>query len=203
MQGVSTASGSGPPAKPPRSVRTVRDMLGALAVLGVIVLAVGGLTRGCSFAPTGPAVDPSAGPTVDAPAQLRVLAGSTAFALRVPAVPADWRANAVGVVRVAPGGERSVRTGFVLPSGRYLRVAQSDAPEQALVAAEAKGPPMASGPVEAAGRTWVVYDDGTREPLRVADVDGVRLSITGSGTEADFRTLAEATLRGAVLPAGA
>ncbi len=211
----------GPPRRPPRSALTVRDLLGAVALLVVVVLVVGGLTRGCTFSPGGPTVDPSAGPTVDAPAQLRALARGTPFALRVPAVPADWRANAVGVVRVAPADNRAVRTGYITPAGRYLRVTQSDAGEAELVAAEADGasrrageersepgsrPPVgegrgtpASGAVEVAGTTWVTYE-GAREPIRVADVDGVRLAITGSGDDAEFRTLAEATTRGAVLP---
>jgi hypothetical protein len=50
-----------------------------------------------------------------------------------------------------------------------------------------------------AGTTWVTYE-GAGEAVRVADVDGVRLAITGSGDDAEFRTLAEATTGGAVLP---
>jgi Protein of unknown function (DUF4245) len=191
----------------------------------VVVLALGGLTRGCSFAPGGPTTDPSAGPTVDAPAQLRALAGSTPFALRVPAVPADWRANAVGTERVGPAAHLAVRTGYVTPAGRYLRLVQSDAEETELLAAEAKdagasprpaseertasgsrpsdaearGTAVASGAVDVAGTTWVTYTDGTREPIRVADVDGVRLLITGSGDDDEFRTLAAATTGGEVL----
>ena len=71
MQSVSTASEPGPPAKPPRSALTVRDLLGAVGLLVLVVLVIGGLTRGCSSAPAGPPVDPGAGPTVDAPGQLR------------------------------------------------------------------------------------------------------------------------------------
>ena len=214
MQGVSSASPSGsgdagsstpgagprPPAKPPRSALTMRDLLGAVAVLVVVVLVLGGLTRGCAFAPGGPTVDPSAGPTVDAPAQLRALAGGTPFPLRVPAVPADWRANAVGVVRVGPAGDRAVRAGYLTPAGRYLRVVQSDAVEVELVGEEARGTPVAIGAVEVAGTSWVTYDDGSRELIRVAQVDGVRLLITGSGDEAEFRTLAAATTGGGLLP---
>ena len=138
MQSVSTASGSnGPPAKPPRSALSMRDLLGAVGLLVLVVLVIGGLTRGCAFAPAGPTVDPGAGPTVDAPTQLRALAASTPFPLRVPAVPTDWRANAVGTVQISgrPGqaAHRAVRTGFVLPSGRYLRVVQSDAGEAELL----------------------------------------------------------------------
>jgi hypothetical protein len=200
MQSVSTASEPGPPSKPPRSALTMRDLLGAVGLLVLVVLVIGGLTRGCSFAPAGPSVDPGAGPTVDAPEHLRALAGSTPFALRVPSVPADWRANAVGTVRVGQAGHRAVRTGYVLPSGRYLRVVQSDADEAELVVEEAKGTPVASGPVDVAGTSWVTYGDGTPEPIRIAQLDGVRLLITGSGDDAEFRTLAAATTSGEVLP---
>jgi len=179
---------------------TMRDLLGAMGLLVVVVLVIGGLTRGCTFAPDGPTVDPGAGPTVDAPAQLRALAGSTSFALRVPAVPASWRANAVGTVRVGPAGNRAVRTGYVTPSGRYLRVVQSDAGEAELVTEEARGTPVASGVVEVAGTSWVTYGDGTTDTIRVTQVDGVRLLITGSGDDEDFRTLAAGTVGGEVLP---
>lgn len=200
MEDVSTASEPRPPAKPPRSALTVRDLLGAVGLLVIVVLVLGGLTRGCSFAPAGPTVDPGAGPSVDAPGQLRALAGSTPFALRVPSVPADWRANAVGTVRVGPAAHRAVRTGYVTPAGRYLRVVQSDADEAELVAEEARGTPVASGPVDVAGTSWVTYGDDTPEPIRVAQLDGVRLLITGSGDDAEFRTLAAGTTGGAVLP---
>ena len=81
---------------------TVRDMVGAVAVLVVIVLVFAGATRSCSFAPGGPSVDPGAGPTVDAPAQLRVLAGAMPCPLRVPALPPDWRAKPKIWVRARP-----------------------------------------------------------------------------------------------------
>jgi hypothetical protein len=186
--------------KPPRSALTVRDLLGAVGLLVLVVLVIGGLTRGCSFAPAGPIVDPGAGPTVDAPGQLRALAGSTPFTLRVPAVPADWRANAVGTVEVGQPSHRAVRTGYVLPSGRYLRVVQSDADEAALLSEESRGTPVASGPVDVAATSWVTYSDGTPEPIWIAQVGGVRLLITGSGDDAERRTLASATTGGAVLP---
>jgi hypothetical protein len=182
---------------------TVRDLLGAIAVLVAIALLVGGITRSCTFAPGGPTVDAATAPRVDAVAQLRILAGSTAFPLRVPALPADWRANSVDAVRVGSTGHRAVRTGYLTPEGRYLRVVQSDADEAALLTLEAQGTPIASGAVEVAGRTWVAYADDTREPIRIAEVPGptpVRMLITGSGTEDEFRTLAAAATGGAILP---
>lgn len=203
MGGVSSASPSGPPdpgppGKPPRSALSVRDMVGAVAVLVAVVLLFAGMTRSCSFAPGGPSVDPAAGPSVDAPAQLRVLAGSMPFPLRVPAPPLGWRATTVDTARVGENGARAVRTGYLTPAGHYLRLVQSDADELALLATEAQGTPVAAGPIVVTGTTWVSYTD-TREPIRIATLDGVRLLITGSGTDDEFRTLAAAATGGEVL----
>ena len=173
MDGVSSASppgpaDPGPSGKPPRSALSVRDMVGAVAVLVAVVLLFAGMTRSCSFAPGGPSVDPRAGPSVDAPAQLRVLAGSMPFPLRVPAVPADWRATTVDTARVGAGDARAVRTGYLTPHGHYLRLVQSDADEARAARTEAQGMPVATGPVVVAATTWVTYTDDTREPIRVA-----------------------------------
>ena len=205
MGGVSSASppgpaDPGPSGKPPRSALSVRDMVGAVAVLVAVVLLFAGMTRSCSFAPGGPSVDPASGPSVDAPAQLRVLAGSMAFPLRVPAPPAGWRATTVDTARVGENGARAVRTGYLTSDGHYLRLVQSDADELALLATEAQGTPVAAGPIVVTGTTWVSYTDDTREPIRIAALDGVRLLITGSGTDDEFRTLAAAATGGQVLP---
>ena len=93
-----------------------------------------------------------------------------------------------------------MRTGYLTSDGRYLRLVQSDADEAGLLAAEAEGVPVAAGPVVVSGTTWVSYTDDTREPIRIAALDGVRLLITGSGTDDEFRTLAAAATGGQVLP---
>jgi hypothetical protein len=180
---------------------TVRDLLGALAVLVVLVLVVGGLSRGCAFEPGGPRADPAAGPRVDAAAALRPIAAAAPFPVRLPAVPGDWRCTTVDTERIGPAGALAVRAGYLTPAGRYLRVVQSDATEEDLLASEAEGVPVARGAVDVAGRSWVTYADDTREPIRIAAVGPpVRLLITGSGTEEEFRTLAAAATGGDVLP---
>src|SRR3954471_20397747 len=63
-----------PLSKPPRSTLTVRHMIAAVGVLVFIVLVLGFLSGGVGFSP-GPVADPSAVRVVDAPAQLRGLAG--------------------------------------------------------------------------------------------------------------------------------
>jgi hypothetical protein len=180
----------------------MRDMLGALVVLALVVLAAGGLTRSCTFAPTGPTVDASRLPVADVPAELARLAPDTPFPLRVPAVPADWRANAVDRTSLPDGG-RTVRTGYLTPDGRYLRLQQADATEEALLRAEAgDAPAPAQGVVDVDGQRWVAYTAGRGEPIWITEVAGdapVRMLVTGSGSEADFRTLAAAAVRGEVV----
>ncbi|MGI9003983.1 MAG: DUF4245 domain-containing protein [Pseudonocardia sp.] len=201
------AAGAAPPSKPPRSALRVRDMLVALAVLVPLILVVGGVSRACTFAPGGPTVDPSGLPVVDAPAELRALAPLVPFAVRIPAVPPRWRSNSVDRDLVAGGG-RAVRTGYITPEGRFLRLLQTDASEAALVAVESGAEPVvAQGAVEVGGQRWVVYERGGGEPIWIAEVatpgaTPVRLLITGSGGQDDFRALAGAAVTGQLLPLG-
>jgi hypothetical protein len=179
-------------------------MLMCLAVLLVIV-AVGGGVRSCSFAPGGPTIDSSTAPTVDAPAQLADFARASEFPLRVPAVPQGWRSNSTDRSPVEGGGT-AVRVGYLTPEGKYLRLVQSDGAEEALVATEAGGPLAGTGVTDAAGLHWVTYQKAGGEPFRVAtapDDPQVRWLVTGSGTDADFDGLARATVAGQILPAGA
>jgi hypothetical protein len=192
-------SESGPPAKPPRSALTMRDMVGALVVLALVVLVAGGVSKSCTFAPTGPTIDASRLPTVDVAAELRRLAPDSTFPLRLPAVPDGWRANAVDRTSLPEGG-RVVSTGFLTPEGRYLRLQQGDATEEAMLRDQAGGDAApGQGVVDVEGRQWVAYSGPRREPIWITDLDGVRLLVTGSASEADFRTLAVAAVRGEVV----
>jgi hypothetical protein len=199
---VSSEHDPAPPVKPARSALTVRDMLVALAVLAAIILVVAGTAGSCSFSPGGPTVDDSRLPVVDAPAELAAIARTTPFPVRVPAVPAGWRSNSVDQDRVpVPNGppdaaNRSVRVGYLTPQDRYLRLVQTDAAEDALLATEAgKQPALGSGARDVAGLHWVVYTRAGGEPIWIATVPGdipTRALITGSGTDDDFAALATA-----------
>ncbi|MFC5993910.1 DUF4245 domain-containing protein [Pseudonocardia hispaniensis] len=193
-----------PPGKPARSSLSMRDMLGALAVLAVVALVFAATTQSCSFSPGGPSISADSAPVVDAQARLREAAVHTPFALRVPALPAGWRANSTDQGLVGGGG-RAVRIGYLSPDGRYLRLVQSNAAQEPLVATEAGGPQIGRGTVEAGGATWVVYGNDGEEPFWVTTVPGApesRLLITGSGSEQEFRTLASAALHGERLAVG-
>jgi hypothetical protein len=188
--------------KPGRTETRMKDMLGALLILIPIALLIVGVGRSCSFAPTGPEIDPGAGPTVDAPARLAEYARISTFGLRVPEVP--WRSNSTDRGPVEGGGT-AVRVGYLTEQGRYLRLVQSDASEEALLATEGGPGSTAEGVTPAAGRNWVTYRGSNGEPVRIATLPGsptVRLLITGSGSDDEFRTLAEAGVRARVLPPG-
>lgn len=188
--------------KPVRGLPKVREM--ALAI-GVIVLIAVLFTRSCSFSPGGPTVTPGSAPTVDSVAQLHEAGLHTPFALHVPQLPPGWTANSADDGPVTGGG-REVRVGYLTQGGSYLQLVQSDASEENLVASVAGGPQAATGTIDAAGLTWVVYRVPPRsEALWVAPLQANPASlllITGSASETDFRTLAEAAVDGTALPVG-
>lgn len=188
--------------KPARSALGVREMLAAIGVLVAIVAVIGGVTGSCSFAPGGPTVDPSAGPTVDAPAEITRLAPVVPYPVRVPATPPGWRSNSVDQDLLDPADPtrgRALRVGYLTPEGRYLRLLQSDGTEDALVASETGGAPVpATGTADVDGVRFVVYGARGEEPIWVGELDGVRVLITGSAGEPDFRALASAVVSGPV-----
>src|SRR5215469_5015551 len=79
-----------------------RDMIISLLILLPLVGLFALLGRGCSFSPLGPTVDPNAAPSVDPRPALTAAARRVPFPVRLPALPAGWRANAVDS-RPAPG----------------------------------------------------------------------------------------------------
>ena len=178
-------------------------MLAAIGVLVLVVLVMGGAARSCSFAPGGPTVDTSRLPVVDAPAELRRLAVDVPFPVRIPPVPAGWRANSADRLSLPDGGQ-AVRVGYVTPEGRYLRLVQSDGSEEALLANETGGSPAAGrGVVDVDGQAWIAYTGpGERaEPIWITEVTApgavpVHLLVTGSGDEQEIRTLAAAAVGG-------
>jgi hypothetical protein len=114
-------------------------------------------------------------------------------------MPADWIPQSSDVRPV--GGSRAFRLGWVTPDDAFVRLVQSDAPEDALVASEQAGPP-ALGPVSVGGRTWTTYRGVRGEALWVTDVDGVRWLVTGDATPARFTQLATTALASPVVPRG-
>lgn len=189
----------------PRSGGGLGPLAIGTVVLAVFVLALTGLTRACSFSPTGPDVDRGSIQRVDVVAATRDAAGTLRFPLRAPALPGGWIPQSSDV-RTLPGG-RAFRLGWVTPDDSFVRLVQSSAPEAAMVADE-QGDPAALGPVSAAGRTWTTYRGLRDEALWVTDAgagpDGtpVRWLITGSASPTRFTELATTTAATPVFPRG-
>jgi hypothetical protein len=179
-------------------------MVLSMLVLALGVLALTGLTRSCSFSPGGPSANSGAAPSVDAPAQLQQAARSTGFPIRLPALPAGWRANSAATVAVGSGASASVavETGWLTPGGHYLKMAQSGGMVPDLVRTETgqdAGTP--SDTIEIDQTRWSVFPGVRTESAWVADFGGVRVLLTGNGDDAEFRTLAVALRSAAALPA--
>ncbi len=181
-----------PPGRPPRSELGARDLLAALVGLAVVALLLAGLSRACSFSPGGPDTSGATRPQVDPTAELAEAAAAVPFPVRVPRLPVGWQANSSTVQPIGGEGEQVVQTGWLTPRGAYLRLAQSSAPAEALVPAETGEHSAAIGAVALNGVSWLVYPAVRDERAWVADLGEVRLLITGSGSEQQFRILATA-----------
>lgn len=182
----------------PRSVQTVRGLLLTLVPLVVGVLVLAGLAGQCSFSPGAADTRGGAVPAVDVRAELPRLARSVPFPVRAPQLPAAWRANSADVQRFGP--DAAVRAGWITPGGSYLRLSQSSAGQRELLLADTETRSAATGTVRVGGRDWAVHAAQNGERVWVTDLGAVRLLITGSAAEPEFRTLAAATLTAPVLP---
>lgn len=184
----------------------MRDMVLSMLLLGIVVVVLTMLAQG-SFNTAGNSGNSRFVPTVDAPAELQAAAAQLPFPLHQPNLPSDWRPNSASVDPTGTGGaNHAVRIGWVAPGGQFLQLSQSDAPAPALVRQAAGF--AADTPIEAVGHTtvagtdWTIYPGVRSEQSWAADLGSVRLLITGSGSEEQFRTMAEAVLGGRVVRAG-
>jgi Protein of unknown function (DUF4245) len=199
-----------PETQPPRpqagrGSQTTRDMLLSLGVLLLILLAVLGFSRGCSFSPGGPSVDTSAVPTVDVSRVLPGVAAGMDFPVREPSPPATWHANSTDTISIGGGSVSRpvVRVGWLTPGGGFLRLSQTQGAAADLVASETDDPnsePTATGTIDVAGVSWTIYPARRTESSWLAKVGGVEMLISGNGEDADFRTLAQAVRTATPLP---
>ena len=204
------------PAKP-RLLQDGRDMFWSLMplVIGCILLA--GLVGMCSFQPVG--TNKGVIPSYDAAAALRADAQTLGFPIRLPQLPAGWRANSGGRGGIDNGrtdpstGQRlhaaTSTVGYISPTGMYLGLTQSNADEDKLIGSIHPSA-YPTGTVDVDGTHWVVYrgtgeSGADAEPIwttRLAGPAGAtQIAVTGAGSEEEFRTLASATQSQPPLPA--
>jgi Protein of unknown function (DUF4245) len=210
---------AGPVPKPakPRLLQDGRDMFWSLVPLVIACILLAGLVGMCSFQPGG--ANKATIPPYDAPAALRADAQTLGFPVRLPQLPAGWRANSGSRGGIQDGrtdpatGQRlnaaTSTVGFISPAGMYVSLTQSNADEEKLVGSIHHSA-YPAGAVDVDGTNWVVYrgtgqSGADAEPIwttRLAGPAGVtQLAITGAGSTDQFRTLASATQSQPPLPA--
>jgi hypothetical protein len=178
----------------------MRDMVGAMAILLICVGVLVAFTRGCSFAPGGPVVDPTSAPTVDMSKRLDDAAASVPFPVRRPELPVEWRANSASTEAVS-AVDVVFRIGWLTPDGNFVQLSQSGGEVADVLAAETgQEQPVARGEIDVAGVRWDSYPARRDEPAWVTELDGTVLLITGSASEDDFRRLAAAVQEAEPLP---
>jgi hypothetical protein len=173
----------------------VWSLVALLVIIGMLLV----FNRGCSFSPGGPTIDPTSAPTVDLEAVLPGRAKAVDFGVRLPAVPQGWAANSSSTGAVPPASV-VVRVGWLTP-GRFVQLSQSGAEGVELVRVEtALEEPVARGRVDVGGTEWTVYGGRRDEAVWAADLGDARVVITGTGTEEEFRVLAEGVGEAKPLP---
>ncbi|WP_431237197.1 DUF4245 domain-containing protein [Mycolicibacterium aichiense] len=215
LAGVSTPSETGiPPREPkPRLLQDGRDMFWSLAPLIVACIALAGLVGMCSVRPSSPR--DGTPPPYDAAAALKADAETLGIPIRLPQVPAGWRANSGGrggidAGRTDANGQRqravTATVGYLAASKMYVSLTQSNADEQALVGSIHRSM-YPTGAQDVDGVKWIVYEGGEgTEPVWTTRLDSqagpAQIAITGAGSSDDFRTLAVATQTQKPLPPG-
>jgi Protein of unknown function (DUF4245) len=179
----------------------MRDLIGSMVILLVIVAAVVGFGKGCSFSPAGPTIDPTSAPTADAARELAAAASSVDFPVRRPALPAGWRANSTSTGSVGTGSSVIVRVGWLTPLGGFVQLSQSGGAPLDVLTAETDRPGVGkTGSVEVAGTSWATYPGRRDEQAWVATLGRTTLVITGTAGQDEFRVLAETVQKAAPLP---
>ncbi len=181
--------------------RSVRAMVFAMLPLVLVVLGIAGLMGRCSVSPLGSSPGAGTAPTVNASQEFESAATGVDFPVVRPHPPDGWRANSADTKRVTQQ-DSAVRVGWLTEDTHYVRLSQSSAPEAELVSLETEQPPRARGTVQAAGTQWVVYESVRSELAWVGERSGVRLLITGNGTEEEFRAMARAATSAQVVHPG-
>jgi hypothetical protein len=112
--------------------------------------------------------------------------------LRAEGLPDDWRTTAASVERA--DDTITLRLGFLAPSGRFARVAESGGPAERVAAAELGGKPRSTGAEEIAGAVWLRYPGRGTEQALLSVRKNVVVVVTGTADPGELRQLA-ASLR--------
>lgn len=165
----------------------------------VICLIVAGIAGSCAFRPGGPSV--GAIPQYDASLAVGSQAKQLDFPLRLPETPEGWSTNSGGTIDAqGASGEKIVNVGYITDRTTYLQLAQSNLPAELLQEYTAAGARTMTGEEAVGELVWAVFSQGGAEAVWVAQLPSSSVSITGSGSPAEFATLAAAYGQAQTLP---
>ncbi|RJO75805.1 DUF4245 domain-containing protein [Nocardia panacis] len=174
----------------PRILNDYKDLFWSLIPLVLLAVVFAGLASQCSFAANGPTQGRI--PHFDVTAALREDARTLHFPIRNPAVPQDWQPNSGRRDTITgPGGGPLTTVGYITPQGNYMQVTQTSGAEPALARHLLDGR-YGGGSQQIGEQKWVVYAEKGEETAWIADFGQARVLIKGAGSDADFRTLAQA-----------
>ncbi|WP_226359151.1 DUF4245 family protein [Pseudonocardia sp. ICBG601] len=198
--------------KPGRGDASVRDLIWACLILVPVALLIFSVGGSCSFSPGGPAEDAASAPASTPRARIAEYARGSTFPLRA-AGRAGFRPGQLHRSSWPGRGRRHRRaSGFVTPDADFLslrpdrRVGRGRPRHRVRLRGARRRPPRrCAAPCRRGGLTWEVYGAEGGEPFRVATLPGrpeVRVLVTGSASEDQFRTLADALTTARVFPPG-
>jgi hypothetical protein len=180
---VSSAPQSAPPARR-RGRFSVRDVTLSLGVLIVPIFAVIVLFQALGADPVR-RVDPE-------PAYTQAAASGGFPVLRAQGLRDGWVVTAATSSRA--DAAVTLRVGFVAPSGRFARIAESGRPVEQVLAGELGGTPRSTGAEEIGGQAWLRYPGRGNEQALVSVRPKMVVVVTGTADPSELRELA-ASLR--------
>ncbi|WJY89422.1 DUF4245 domain-containing protein [Corynebacterium confusum] len=167
-----------------------KDMILSLGVTVIAMLAVVGATGLCTVNPED---SPHAEVTeVDAENFLRMETQATGVPARLPQLPDGWYANSARRGQVA--GEPAPIVGFVTAEKGYLQATQTTVGYDEARRGYDGNYRELTDTTEIDGQTVEIYtsDDNDVRDLWAADLGDVRLLVSGSANDADYRPLISA-----------
>lgn len=192
----------------PRMFTNTRDLIISLGVLLVVMFFSVGFTGMCSF---NPGSADKSGPVqeVDIDTILKTDARGLGIPVRLPTLPDNWEANSGR--RTMVDNEPSSKAGWVIDGEAFLAVTQTVAELKDAVNDEDGEyreetdtfvvPASKSSTGEDV--TWQIWSGDDVKQIWAVDLGDVRLLISGTATEAQYRTMAEAVTKAEPLETGA
>ncbi|MFT3715775.1 MAG: DUF4245 domain-containing protein [Gordonia sp. (in: high G+C Gram-positive bacteria)] len=182
----------------PRILQDSKDMVWSLIPLLVIALIIAGIAGSCSFGFGHKATEEKI-PDFDVKTALVADADTMPFPIRLPAVPADWKANSGSTKEI--GAAVASNVGWITGGGAYVQLTQTGASEDELAPSLGGDGTLGDGTKDIDGRRWVAYQNGeSHKRVWITDLGDVRLAVVSRGNDQDMTTLAKAAQSAQPLP---